>query len=108
MKVVLLLAADHANIEQQGKLNVLGVFDRLLAQSFPVRHSMHLVVKLRAELGEGEETRTVTISLISEELRETLPRHRQLARTYIDRAIKFIDELIRLQDEAETSNDTDQ
>lgn len=42
----LALLADAATIDASGKLNVLGVFDRLTAGSFPVQHP-HLVLILR-------------------------------------------------------------
>jgi hypothetical protein len=64
MKLLLLLAADYANITGDGKLNVMGIFRDINAYSFPTRHSsMHLVVKLGAELGEYGDTRTLTVKL---------------------------------------------
>ena len=38
MKILMAFLADEANISQDGKLNVLGVFDRISAGSFPVMH----------------------------------------------------------------------
>src|SRR5689334_1261684 len=68
MQVALLLAADYANVAQGGKLNVMGIFDNIAAANFPARHgSMHLVVKLAAEPGESNQTRTVTILLLDED-----------------------------------------
>lgn len=68
MQVALLLAADYANVAQGGKLNVMGIFDNIRAQTFPARHaSMHLVVKLAADPGEGGQTRTITILLVDED-----------------------------------------
>lgn len=64
MNLLLLLAADYANITGDGKLNVMGIFRDINAYSFPARHSsMHLVVKLGAELGEYGDTRTLTVKL---------------------------------------------
>lgn len=64
MKLLLLLAADYANITGDGKLNVMGIFRDINAFNFPTRHSsMHLVVKLCAELGEYGVTRTLTVKL---------------------------------------------
>jgi hypothetical protein len=64
MKLLLLLAADYANIAGDGKLNVMGVFRDVNAYNFPARHqSMHLVIKLGAELGEYGDTRTLTVKL---------------------------------------------
>ena len=64
MRLLILLAADYANITGDGKLNVMGIFRDITATSFPARHSsMHLVVKLAAELGEYNESRTLTVKL---------------------------------------------
>ena len=64
MRLILLLAADYANVTGDGKLNVMGVFNEVKAANFPARHpSMHLVVKLGAELGEYGQTRQLTVHL---------------------------------------------
>lgn len=68
MRVLLFLTADYANIERSGKINVMGVFRKILATNFPARHpSMHLVIKLGAELGESREERDLTIKLFNED-----------------------------------------
>jgi hypothetical protein len=46
MEVDLALLADAATIDSSGKLNILGVFDRLSTQTFPARHP-HMVLILR-------------------------------------------------------------
>ncbi len=64
MKLLVLLAADYANVTGDGKLNVMGVFRDINATNFPVRlSSMHLVIKLSAELGEYGDTRTLVVKL---------------------------------------------
>ena len=64
MKLLLILAADYANITNDGKLNVMGIFREINASHFPARHpSMHIVVILGAELGEYGQTRILTIKL---------------------------------------------
>jgi hypothetical protein len=71
MKTVLFLLADYANVSKEGKLNVMGIFDRLNAPKFPTRHpEMHLVVKLRGELGELGGSRQLTIRLIDQDGKE--------------------------------------
>lgn len=53
MEKLILLVADYANVDQGGKLNVLGAFGRIYAHNFPAAHqSMHLVVKLGADFGD--------------------------------------------------------
>lgn len=50
MEKLILLVADYANVDQGGKLNVLGAFGRIYAPQFPAVHaSMHLVIKLGAD-----------------------------------------------------------
>lgn len=49
----LALLADAATIDASGKLNILGIFDRLSATAFPVRHP-HMVMVLRFAAGVHE------------------------------------------------------
>jgi hypothetical protein len=56
MEVDLALLADAATIDGSGKLNILGVFDRVSATSFPVRHP-RLVLILRFAAGLQEAGR---------------------------------------------------
>jgi hypothetical protein len=60
MYVSFALFADAANLSQEGKLNVLGVFDALQVASLPAVHPRaHLVVHLK---GTGTDTGTHTVS----------------------------------------------
>ena len=64
MKHQLFLAADCANISQEGTLNIMGVFRVINSPKFPARHpAIHLVVNLEAELGEYGDERTLNILL---------------------------------------------
>jgi hypothetical protein len=66
MEVQVFLAADYANVEQSGKLNVMGIFRDIYANNFPARHSsMFLVLKLGAQLGEYGVSRNITIKLLN-------------------------------------------
>ncbi|MEM7414016.1 MAG: hypothetical protein AAF389_00885 [Gemmatimonadota bacterium] len=53
MEVDLALLADAATIDGSGKLNILGVFDRLGTASFPTRHP-RLALVLRFSAGVHE------------------------------------------------------
>lgn len=53
MEVDLALLADAATIDAAGKLNILGVFDRISTSSFPAQHG-HMVLVLRFSAGVGE------------------------------------------------------
>lgn len=53
MEVDLALLADAATIDGSGKLNILGIFDRLTTSSFPTRHPrLSLVLRFAAGLDE--------------------------------------------------------
>jgi hypothetical protein len=53
MEVDLALLADAATIDGSGKLNILGVFDRLGTSAFPTRHPrMSLVLRFSAGIHE--------------------------------------------------------
>jgi hypothetical protein len=53
MEVDLALLADAATIDGSGKLNILGIFDRLSTSSFPTRHPrLSLVLRFSAGINE--------------------------------------------------------
>ena len=72
MKVDLALACDYAIIDQFGKLSVLGIFEHIWVQEFPVVHPrLHLVMRLkgrRTEIGDHE----VSIRLVDEDGEEII------------------------------------
>jgi hypothetical protein len=53
VEVDLAVVADAANVSQEGKLNILGVFDTIWAREFPCRHAaMVFVLRARADFTE--------------------------------------------------------
>jgi hypothetical protein len=53
MEVDLALTADAANVSQEGKLNILGVFDTIWTREFPFSHAaMVFVLRVRADFTE--------------------------------------------------------
>ncbi|MBC7815102.1 MAG: hypothetical protein H7175_28350 [Burkholderiales bacterium] len=71
MQLSLLLLADYATADASGKLNILGVFDKLNARQFPAKHPlMHLVMKFQPEMREYGETRKLRVILVDEDGRE--------------------------------------
>jgi len=53
MEVDIAVIADGANVSQEGKLNILGVFDTIWTPEFPFRHStMVFVVRMKADFTE--------------------------------------------------------
>jgi len=64
MQVKLALLADYANVTAEGKLNILGIFDRITVQDLPVVHpQMHLILRLEAHAAERNRTHNVEIRL---------------------------------------------
>ena len=56
MDIDLALLADAATVDSGGKLNILGIFDRINASSFPARHGrVALVVRFTAGVHEAGE-----------------------------------------------------
>lgn len=65
MQVAFALFADAANLSQEGKLNVLGVFDALQVGTFPAVHPRaHLVVHLKGTATDAGR-HTVTLRWIN-------------------------------------------
>jgi len=68
MKVTLAVLADAANVTRDGKLNIMGIFDSIQAQQYPVTHpQMQLVMRFEADLGESRESNKVGVQLIDED-----------------------------------------
>jgi hypothetical protein len=62
------LVADEANLSEDGKLNVLGAFDRIAAASFPLIHpKMVYVFRLEARYGDGGAPVPVRVRLIDDD-----------------------------------------
>ena len=73
MNVTLGLLADAANTTADSKLNVLGVFDRIFAGTFPAIHpSMTLVVRFEADSVERDQTKQIAILLVDADGAEVL------------------------------------
>jgi hypothetical protein len=72
MDVDLALLADAATIDSSGKLNILGIFDRLTTTSFPTRHP-RLSLVLRFSAGVDEVGRhEIVISLRAPDGKEVM------------------------------------
>lgn len=62
------LIADEANLSQEGKLNILGAFDRITAPSFPTIHpKMVFVVRIDASYGDGGKRTPIRVRLMDED-----------------------------------------
>ena len=68
MEVDILLLADYASVSENKKLNVMGVFNRIFAKGFPVRHrEMFVVSKCSASIAEANSTKKFVVKLLDED-----------------------------------------
>lgn len=68
MDCTLALVADAANISEEGKLNVLGSFENIVASDFPYQHRhMVLVMRFNASREEVGQTQQLEVGLLDPE-----------------------------------------
>lgn len=68
MKIPMAFLADEANVSQEGKLNVLGIFDRIAGATFPVVHPrMVFAFRVQAEYSDHGRTFAVRVRLMDED-----------------------------------------
>src|SRR6185295_3115462 len=68
MKITFAVLADYANITREGKLNLLGIFDAINSQDFPMTHpQMQLVMRFEADIAEGGKTKKLEIKLMDDD-----------------------------------------
>jgi hypothetical protein len=73
MEIDLALISDAATVDAAGKLNILGVFDRISTRGFPAQHPhISLVLRIAASINEGGD-HTVEIVLKDPDGREVVP-----------------------------------
>lgn len=66
MQVSFALFADAANLSQEGKLNILGVFDAVQVASLPALHPRaHLVVRLKGVPAQAGASHRVTLNWLN-------------------------------------------
>jgi hypothetical protein len=67
MIIPMAFLADEANISQEGKLNVMGIFDRIVAEELPVSHPrMVFAFRVTAEFGDGGRSFPVVVRLLDD------------------------------------------
>ncbi|MEO8610008.1 MAG: hypothetical protein ABI690_19095 [Chloroflexota bacterium] len=68
MDVPILLTADYANVANDGKLNVMGIFTNIKAFSFPALHpQMYLIAQLSGGRAEYNRKFKLEIKLLNED-----------------------------------------
>lgn len=64
MQIKLAVLADYANVTTEGKLNILGIFDRIQVGRLPASHpQMQFIVRLEAHPAERDRAHTLEIRL---------------------------------------------
>jgi hypothetical protein len=64
LQVKLAVLADYANVTAEGKLNILGIFDRINLVQVPSIHpQMHLVLRVEAYSSERDRSHRIEIRL---------------------------------------------
>jgi hypothetical protein len=72
MEVSVFIAADYANLTNDGKMNVMGIFTSIRATKFPAAHNeMYLILQLVADPSEYDREFEVNVRLINEDASET-------------------------------------
>jgi len=72
MEVPIALIAEYANADMSGKLNIIGAFNRIGLGEFPgIFHSMYMVIRLTAGLGEFDQERIMKVILYDEDGNQT-------------------------------------
>ncbi|HYR10628.1 MAG TPA: hypothetical protein VEQ60_22820 [Longimicrobium sp.] len=66
MKIPMAVLADEANVSQEGKLNLMGIFDRIAAAEFPVVHPK-MVFAFRVEADSGDSGRAFPVQVSMED-----------------------------------------
>ena len=68
MEVPILLTADYANVTDNGKLNVMGIFTNVNAPMFPTLHpQMYLIAQLSGGRAEYDRKFKLEIKLLNED-----------------------------------------
>lgn len=64
MDVTFAVLADYANVTREGKLNIMGIFDRVFTRQLPARFPpMQLVIRLEADFAELDAEHSVRVQL---------------------------------------------
>jgi hypothetical protein len=62
MKTLIFLTAENANLTQDNKINIFGIFNQINSVKYPAVHpSLSIVIKVSLELGEDPKNRKLTL-----------------------------------------------
>jgi len=100
MQITLAVLAEYCNSSQEGKLNIMGIFDTIFARKFPCVHpQMVLITKIDAEIPDSTvKERELTIQLVDEHANEIFSINGQFNfRNHIPGELATASSNIRLQ-----------
>lgn len=68
MKPLMAVLADGANVSETGKMNILGIFDRVKVSSFPASlPDMVLAIRIALEFEDAHSEHTLTVAVSDED-----------------------------------------
>ena len=68
MEPAILLVADYAALDASGKLTIVGVFNKIFANKFPVKHpSLYVTIRFVSDLDETGQDRTLEVFLVDQD-----------------------------------------
>lgn len=68
MKLLMAVLADGANVSETGKMNILGIFDRVRVGGFPAHlPDMVLAIRVGLEFEDGNKEHTLTVAVADED-----------------------------------------
>lgn len=73
MELLLATLCDYTMVSQEGKLSILGIFERVFARQFPARHRrMELAMQIKCSLADIGHERDIQVVLIDQDGRQIL------------------------------------
>jgi hypothetical protein len=72
MNVTISVLADYANVSLDGKLNIMGIFDRIRSAQYPAVHvgGAHIVLRFTANAAERGQTKRFRLVLLEQDGKE--------------------------------------
>lgn len=68
MELQLAVLCDYTTVSQEGKLSILGIFERIYARQFPARHrKMELAMQIRCSRADIGHERDVQVHLVDQD-----------------------------------------
>lgn len=97
MKVNFAVLAEYANLTADGRLNIMGVFNRIYASTFPARHvTMQLVMRLAAHPAEYGKPQQVNVRLANADGHKLFELGAEITVTDDPTRLGYVDQILGL------------